>query len=453
MNGVGDALLFSDRAAERHLPLLRKAAAVLGNLGGGAAAGETPVALIDASEPAASSPGSGSRTASRISIRLERRAAPALIRESRVGRDATFTLHYADADSPATQAALIAATRRPGSPVAADPETLSVLALAERIALSDIPVLIAGPTGTGKEVLSRFIHNRSPRASGPFIGVNCAAMPETMLEAMLFGHQKGAFTGANAAAEGFFRAADGGTLLLDEIAEMPLSLQAKLLRVLQEGEVVPIGATRPIKVDVRVIACANRDLPLEVDEGRFRADLYYRLNVFPLTLTALCERRADIAPLAFAMLLRHAPEGAAVPWLGDHALAMLAAHPWPGNVRELENVIRRALLLAGDADEIGPEHISFDRPVRPLELRPSAAEPTALAQPQANASLSNIVQLSETRAILASLERCGGSRVAAARELGISERTLRYRLASFRDAGITFGGGRPTTNAVGGARR
>ena len=447
MNGVGDALLFSDRAAEKHLPLLRRAAAVLGNLGGGAA-GESPVALIDASEPAASTPprlaaaGSGSRFASRTTIRLDRRAAPALIRDSRSAREATFTLHYTDADSPATQAALIAATRRPGSPVAADPETLSVLALAERIARSDIPVLIAGPTGTGKEVLSRFIHDRSPRGTGPFIGVNCAAMPETMLEALLFGHQKGAFTGANAAAEGFFRAADGGTLLLDEIAEMPLSLQAKLLRALQEGEVVPLGATRPIKVDVRVIACANRDLPLEVDEGRFRADLYYRLNVFPLTLTALCERRADIAPLAFAMLLRHAPEGAAVPWLGDAALAMLTAHAWPGNVRELENVIRRALLLAGDADEIAPEHISFDRPVRPLELRPSPSEPTALALPDASASLSNIVQLSETRAILATLERCGGNRMAAARELGISERTLRYRLASFREAGIAVGGAR-----------
>ena len=453
MNGVGDALLFSDRAAEKHLPLLRRAAAVLGNLGNGAS-GEAPVALIDASEPAASvaPERTASRTANRTTIRLERRAAPALIRESRSTSEATFTLHYTDSDSPATQAALIAATRRPGSPVAADPETLSVLALAERIAQSEIPVLIAGPTGTGKEVLSRFIHDRSPRKAGPFIGVNCAAMPETMLEALLFGHQKGAFTGAHAAAEGFFRAAHGGTLLLDEIAEMPLSLQAKLLRVLQEGEVVPLGATKPIRVDVRVIACANRDLPLEVDEGRFRADLFYRLNVFPLTLTALCERRADIAPLAFAMLLRHAPEGTAVPWLGDRALAMLSAHPWPGNVRELENVVRRALLLAGNAHEIEPEHISFDRPVRTLDLRPSASEPTALTHPDASASLSNIVQISETRAILATLERCGGSRVTAARELGISERTLRYRLASFREAGIAVGGGRRADN-IGGGRQ
>ena len=351
-------------------------------------------------------------------------------------------LTYTDSADPAVLAALIACAAPPGSPVAADPESLSVLALAERLAASDIPVLINGPTGTGKEVLSRFIHMRSPRAAAPFIAINCAAMPETMLEAMLFGHQKGAFTGANAAAEGFFRAAHGGTLLLDEIAEMPLSLQAKLLRVLQEGEVVPLGATRPVKVDVRVIACANRDLPSEVEEGRFRADLFYRLNVFPLELCALCERPADSAPLAFAMVLRHVPQGRALPWLGEGALAMLEAHAWPGNVRELENVMRRALLLAGDAAEIGVQHIAFDRAVR-------AAGDSALAAPNQTAGglipagkLSNIVQLSETRAILSALDACGGNRVAAARKLGISERTLRYRLAGFREAGIAVAGSR-----------
>ena len=355
------------------------------------------------------------------------------------GHGGRHDLAYTDSADPAVLAALIACAAPPGSPVAADPESLSVLALAERLAASEIPVLINGPTGTGKEVLSRFIHMRSPRAAAPFIAINCAAMPETMLEAMLFGHQKGAFTGANAAAEGFFRAAHGGTLLLDEIAEMPLSLQAKLLRVLQEGEVVPLGATRPVKVDVRVIACANRDLPSEVEEGRFRADLFYRLNVFPLELCALCERPADIAPLAFAMMLRHIPQGHSVPWLNEGAIALLEAHAWPGNVRELENVMRRALLLAGNAAEIGMQHISFDRAVR------MAAE-TALAAPAApgmtNAKLSNIVQLSETRAILAALDSCGGSRVAAARKLGISERTLRYRLAGFRDAGIAVAGNR-----------
>ena len=412
-----------------HAALLARARSVLGSF--------TPAGtftLRGAEEPAA--PGLFDRTV------LLSRAATNAITRSHGGR---HDLAYADSADPAVLAALIACAAPAGGPVAADPETLSVLALAERLAAAEIPVLINGPTGTGKEVLSRFIHMRSPRAAAPFIAINCAAMPETMLEAMLFGHQKGAFTGANAASEGFFRAAHGGTLLLDEIAEMPLALQAKLLRALQEGEVMPIGATRPVKVDVRVIACANRDLPSEVEEGRFRADLYYRLNVFPLELAALRDRPADIAPLAFAMVLRHVPaqghQGRAVPWIGEAALAMLEAHAWPGNVRELENVMRRALLLAGDAPEIGMQHVVFDRPVR-------AAGETVTADPAVSMTtipggkLSNIVQLSETRAILAALDSCGGSRVAAARKLGISERTLRYRLAEFRENGIAVAGSR-----------
>jgi two-component system response regulator FlrC len=401
-----------------------------------------PVFLLDADE-ATAIPIPLART-----VRLARTAAtPGLTR----GPGERVHLRYADGASQATLAALIACAMPAGEPIAADPESLSVLALAERIAASDIPVLINGPTGTGKEVLSRFIHDRSSRAGKPFIAINCAAMPETMLEAMLFGHQKGAFTGANAAGEGFFRAADGGTLLLDEIAEMPLPLQAKLLRALQEREVVPIGATQPVKVDVRIIACANRDLPGEVEDGRFRADLFYRLNVFPMLLRPLSERTDDIAPLAFAMMLRHVPQGVAIPWIGDAALAMLAAHPWPGNVRELENVVRRALLLCGHAmghdaagatGEIGPQHIVFDRPVR-VAGEPAGTDPViSAASGTSGARLSNIVQLSEARAILATLEACGGSRIAAARQLGISERTLRYRLASFREAGIAVAGGR-----------
>lgn len=355
------------------------------------------------------------------------------------------SLAYADPNSEATIAALVAMLFGGHGPVAADPGSLAVVALARRLAQSDIPVLINGPTGTGKEVLSTFIHRCSDRSDKPFIAVNCAAIPETMLEAMLFGHEKGSFTGANAAGQGFFRAADGGTLLLDEIAEMPLSLQAKLLRALQEGEVVPVGATRPIKVDVRIIACANRDLPVEVDEGRFRADLYYRLNVFPIAIAALRDRPGDIAPLAFAMAIRHARKGARLPWISDAALAMLREHSWPGNVRELENVMRRALLLAQDHSVIGTEHIVFDmaagasRSATVLTCAADRASGDQVAQPQ---HLAKVVQLSEARAILNTLEKVGGHRANAARELGISERTLRYRLASFRDAGIAVGGAR-----------
>lgn len=371
----------------------------------------------------------------------DRAATVSVSRGERPGLSRTASrarLAYADPESEGTFAALIALLAGRSEPVAADPETLSVLAMADRLAPTDIPVLINGPTGTGKEVLSRFIHNRSERKDKAFVAVNCAAIPETMIEALLFGHQKGAFTGATTASEGFFRTADGGTLLLDEITEMPLALQAKLLRALQEGEVVPVGATRPIKVDVRIIACCNRDLPLEVEEGRFRADLYYRLNVFPLSLTALRERPADIAPLAFSLLLRHSPDGAPAPWISDATLAMLGMHGWPGNVRELENVLRRALILAAGKPEIRPEHIVFDRAVRLVE--PTAA----LEEPETGSSekLSKIVLISEARAIMEMLDACGGRRAEAARQLGISERTLRYRLASFREAGLAIGGRR-----------
>lgn len=356
------------------------------------------------------------------------------------GQGASFC--YSDPIAESSIAALVALIYSGHGPVAADPASLSIIALADRLARTDIPVLINGPTGTGKEVLSTFIHRRSDRADKPFIAVNCAAIPETMLEAMLFGHEKGSFTGANAAGEGFFRAADGGTLLLDEIAEMPLSLQAKLLRALQEGEVVPVGATRPVKVDVRIIACANRDLPVEVAEGRFRADLYYRLNVFPITMLPLRERPADIAPLAFTMLLRHAEKGAKVPWIGEATLAKLANYPWPGNVRELENVMRRALLLAQGEAEIGLEHIVFDMTVRGVETIAAPMQMEDTVAESGPSKLANVVKLSEARAIMETLESVGGHRANAARALGISERTLRYRLASFREAGIAMGAAR-----------
>ena len=401
----------------RHAPLVQRAAAIIGS----GMAGSHPL-LRNAGEPAAPGPGP--------QVSLERAGRNTLRRDGARG----YALSYKDPTSDAALAALLAALAQPGMPIAADPETLSILALADRLAASEIPVLIGGPTGTGKEVLSRFIHARSPRAKGPFVAVNCAAMPETMLEALLFGHRKGAFTGASEASDGFFRAADGGTLLLDEIAEMPLALQAKLLRALQESEVVPIGATQPIRVDVRVIACANRDLPAEVAEGRFRADLFYRLNVFPLTLRPLRERTEDIAPLAFAMVLRHTPAAKSLPWLSDNALAALRLHGWAGNVRELENVVRRALVLAEGADEITAAHIAFDQPARLVGEAADAAP--------APRRLSSIVQVSEERAIMATLDACGGNRLAAARELGISERTLRYRLAAFRENRAVAGAAR-----------
>ncbi len=408
---------FSQAATAKHGSLANRLGAILT----AGAAGDT-LAFIDQAEV----PVPGSRT-----VLLAAASAPSIAR----GDDQTVvTLRYSEAMDEATLGAAVACATEPGMPIAVDPESLSIIALADRLASSDIPVLITGPTGTGKEVLSRFIHDRSPRRKGPFIAINCAAMPETMLEAMLFGHEKGSFTGANAAGEGFFRAADGGTLLLDEIAEMPLTLQAKLLRALQEGEVVPIGATRPVKVDVRIVACANRDLPTEVEDGRFRADLYYRLNVFPLALSALRQRPQDIVALAFAMIMRHS-KGQAIPWLRVEALDMLKAHSWPGNIRELENVVRRALLLANGAEAIGPQHIVFDQAAR-MASEPSSAAAAAAAD---GGKLSNIVQISEARAIMATLEACGGHRANAAKELGISERTLRYRLASFRDAGIAVG--------------
>lgn len=243
--------------------------------------------------------------------------------------------------------------------------SLNMLALAKRVSQSDVTVFINGPTGTGKEVQAKYIHNNSPRAAKPFVAVNCAAIPENMLEAILFGHEKGAFTGASTANKGIFRAADGGTLLLDEISEMPMSLQAKLLRALQEKSVTPIGSHEDIKVDVRVVATTNRDMPSEIQKGNFREDLFYRLNVFPLNTAPLAERIDDIIPIASALLRRHVgTDLASWPWLDDSATNALLSYHWPGNVRELENVLQRSLVLTLDgvitANEIFTDMHSSD---------------------------------------------------------------------------------------------
>ena len=230
----------------------------------------------------------------------------------------------------------------------ADQKSLELMALSRRVSQTDVTVFINGPTGTGKEVLARFIHNQSSRSAAPFVAVNCAAIPENMLEAILFGHEKGAFTGASTANKGIFRAADGGTLLLDEISEMPLGLQAKLLRVLQEKKVTPLGSQRELDVDVRVVATTNRNMITEVREGRFREDLFYRLNVFPLTTRHLHERKDDIIAISTILLKRHCMEESTLPALHDSAAETLMAYHWPGNVRELENVLQRALVLCVD---------------------------------------------------------------------------------------------------------
>ena len=237
-----------------------------------------------------------------------------------------------------------------------DKASVQLFDVAEKVAQSDVGVFINGPTGTGKEVISNFLHDHSHRADEKFLALNCAAIPDHMLEAMLFGHLKGAFTGAASHSKGIFRAADKGTLLLDEISEMPLSLQAKLLRMLQERAVTPVGGTEPIPCDVRVLATSNRDMQTEVREGRFREDLYYRLNVFPLATLPLADRKDDIVALSAHMLLLHQKDHGEVPFLTKRATACLRSYEWPGNVRELENVIQRATVLSSnkiiDLDDI-----------------------------------------------------------------------------------------------------
>ena len=318
-----------------------------------------------------------------------------------------------------------------GRPVAVDPASERLLVLAERVAASDAGVMLTGESGTGKEVYARFLHRASGRATGPFVALNCAAIPDTMLEATLFGYERGAFTGALSACPGKFEQAEGGTLLLDEVTEMDLGLQAKLLRVLQEREVERLGGRRSIRFDVRVIATSNRDLATAVREGLLREDLFYRLNVFPLHVPPLRERPADLMPLAQHLLARHA--GGHAPGLTAAAIAQLHAHSWPGNVRELENVMQRALVLsAGGLIEAGA--IQLDAGPAPRVQEPPVARQPVPAQADLGANVRN----HEERLILETLQAARGSRKQAAERLGISPRTLRYKLARMRDFGLAI---------------
>ncbi len=335
--------------------------------------------------------------------------------------------------------ALVAELLRPsGMPAVGDENSARLMMLASRIAASDATVLIQGDTGTGKEGMARFLHARSDRQTKDFIAVNCAALPETMMEAMLFGHRKGSFTGAANSSDGLVLAADGGTLFLDEIAELPINLQAKLLRALQEGEILPVGATHPVPVNVRVIAACNRDLAAESEAGRFRSDLYWRLNVMPLALSPLNSRRGDVLAIGADMLLsmhERASEGEAFAWPTSAALEMLRRHEWPGNARELGNVLQRAVLLR-DGERIAASDLSLtSRTPQPLPLA-NMAEPKimipAAPRQQRPVRLQDIARASKLDAVRHALREADGQRALAARKLGISERTLRYRLAELR---------------------
>ncbi|MCB1649221.1 MAG: sigma-54 dependent transcriptional regulator [Gammaproteobacteria bacterium] len=341
-------------------------------------------------------------------------------------------------------------------PVAEEPSSQQVLSMARKVAGCDATVLISGESGTGKEVLARYIHRRSPRADRPFVAINCAAIPENMLEATLFGHEKGAFTGAYNSAEGKFEQADGGTILLDEISEMDIGLQAKILRVLQEREVERVGGRRTISLDVRVIATTNRDLRQCVLDGTFREDLYYRLSVFPLQWLPLRQRRRDILPLANRLLQRHGKKMARGHLSFDHAAQqMLESYPWPGNVRELDNVIQRALIIQ-DGNVIAAGSLALDMQAgltlgaslpatpagMPAELpRPVAVETAAEDAMQLDAEegvLGNDLKQREFEIILKTLRQQGGRRKETAEVLGVSARTLRYKMARMRDSGINI---------------
>lgn len=311
-----------------------------------------------------------------------------------------------------------------GQPVAADTKTVRLLRVAQRVAKSDATITITGESGCGKEVIARYIHQNSARSDSPFIAINCAAIPENMLEAVLFGYEKGSFTGATSAHPGKFEQAQGGTLLLDEISEMDLGLQAKLLRVIQEKEVERIGGREVISLNVRVLATTNRDLRQRVADRKFREDLYYRLNVFPLHIPPLRERKGDVLPLALLAVNKHAPVDTTLPTLSDSAEEKLLAHDWPGNVRELDNAIQRTLIMLQGKTISATDLVLDDDNHRPVEPH------------NPSTGLQDDLKVREYQLIIDALNTENASRVDVANSLGISPRTLRYKLARMREEGF-----------------
>lgn len=330
------------------------------------------------------------------------------------------------------------------TPVFGDETTKALLNLAAKVAKSDASVMVTGPSGAGKEIMARYIHDMSPRAEQNFVAINCAAIPDNMLEATLFGYEKGAFTGAVQACPGKFEQAQGGTILLDEITEMDLNLQAKLLRVLQEKEVERLGGRKTVKLDVRVLATSNRDLKQAVQDGVFREDLYYRLNVFPIKWLPLHRRRGDIIPLAKHLITRHHSQGP-IPELTQAAADRLYAYSWPGNVRELDNVVQRALILAGNQD-IELDHLILedelaaagqltqDEPNLMIKLPSSSGGDEVESYTDEN--LGEELKHQEHQIIIEALKACAGKRKDVAEKLGISPRTLRYKMAKMKEMGV-----------------
>ena len=357
-----------------------------------------------------------------------------------------------------------AAAQAPRPAVFVDPQSQQLLALAQRVAQADVTTLLTGPTGAGKEVLARVLHEASNRRSGPFVAINCGALPESLIESQLFGHERGSFTGAHKTHKGLFEQANGGTLFLDEIGDMPLALQVRLLRVLQERMIVRLGGEETIAVDVRLIAATHRDLRSAMQTNEFREDLYYRIATFRLRLPALAERPGDILPLALSFLQRHdSPSG--TPWqLTPAAQQQLLQYPWPGNVRELENVMRRAMVLAANST-VDSAQLMFDDWLheQPTAQTAPAAQPSmannlhaaasamlpptpsqpfgqafaadpaqaAAAVVEGDMSLNTAVRHNEWQLIQSVLANTN-SRIEAAQRLGISPRTLRYKLAQLR---------------------